>query len=240
MARLSKYDRLKNWLRECGRPQVTLAFAELEKILGFELPESALKYDSWWANSTTGGSQIRAWRDAGWRVEEIDRRGRRVVFRRVAGAPMRRLAAAEGGAGASVTAAGREAAAPTTAPGVAVPPSAAEAPRSAPRRAAPLRSPAVEKRAGPSDEAGGASAALLPPEAAFDLTRLSPRARRLLEMRARRNGRKAGAELARIVADALAAEDRLVRAELRRIRERTQRPGGFDMLDVLGRGGRQS
>ncbi len=33
--------------------EITLSFAQLEHILGFELPLSAHKYHAWWANSNS-------------------------------------------------------------------------------------------------------------------------------------------------------------------------------------------
>jgi len=58
------------------------SFADLEAILGFPLPDSALRYAAWWANHSSGSRHTSAWLDQGWRAEELDLDGERVVFRR--------------------------------------------------------------------------------------------------------------------------------------------------------------
>ena len=85
---MGKYAPLTRFLREQEAPRVDLRFSELEEILGFSLPGSAYKYASWWANSATGQSQVKGWRDAGWETRDVDLSGRRVSFVRVRGEPV--------------------------------------------------------------------------------------------------------------------------------------------------------
>ncbi len=242
MPRLSKYDSLKRWLQACDRTSVTLTFAELSEILGFDLPESALKYDSWWANSATGGSQIRAWRDAGWEVAEVDRSGRRVTFRRVSGAPVRSVRRNKGGIPIVTTAKSLDAA-----NGQPQPPAtsdkidaagAGEVLRQAPEAAEnPERtvSPSAQTRETGEPAAPEEVAGIALPSDLVDVKRLPPQARRLLEVRARRNGRTLAKELAAIIAAAVGTEKRLLLDELRRLRESTERPGSYDLMALLGR-----
>lgn len=85
---MTKYAALTRFLRQQEGARITLSFQELEEILGFSLPASAWKYPSWWANSASGQSQVKAWREAGWETRDVDLRGRRVTFVRVAGEPV--------------------------------------------------------------------------------------------------------------------------------------------------------
>ena len=62
------------------QPQVTMTFAELERILGRALPASARKHRPWWANRETSHSQARGWLDAGWRASKVDLDGATVTF----------------------------------------------------------------------------------------------------------------------------------------------------------------
>ena len=49
-----------------------MSFVELEKILGFTLPNSARTYDMWWQNG--GHTQAYAWMNAGYMVTHFDLR----------------------------------------------------------------------------------------------------------------------------------------------------------------------
>lgn len=50
---------------------ITLTYAEIESILGFELPEAAYKHRSWWGNDPSA-TQSHAWLNAGWQVDRIE------------------------------------------------------------------------------------------------------------------------------------------------------------------------
>jgi hypothetical protein len=78
---MAKYDSLETYLTRCGSVEIELGFAEVERIIGDELPPSAMR-PQWWANesSPAGHVQCRAWRDAGYDAFLLP--GRRVPFRR--------------------------------------------------------------------------------------------------------------------------------------------------------------
>ena len=57
-------------------------FVDVEKVLGFELPDSARLYRPWWANQGTRGShtQALAWEIAGWKTTQVDMDDETVTF----------------------------------------------------------------------------------------------------------------------------------------------------------------
>ena len=81
---MSKYDRLRDWLKGSGKASARLRFSEIEAILGENLPATARRKRQWWANS--GGNaqnrhvQANAWYDAGYRVETVDFERETVTF----------------------------------------------------------------------------------------------------------------------------------------------------------------
>ncbi len=64
-------------------------FGEVERILGFRLPDSARLHRPWWANSRKGSghSHALAWQAAGWRTARVDLEAETLVFEREAEAP---------------------------------------------------------------------------------------------------------------------------------------------------------
>jgi len=62
---------------------VTLRFAEIEGIIGDNLPFGALRTKGWWTN-TLHTSQGQAWLNVGWKVQNVDLEKRIVTFARVA------------------------------------------------------------------------------------------------------------------------------------------------------------
>lgn len=84
---MSKYENLTVYLVEAGaqKSPLRLTFDQIERIIGSPLPESAHRYQAWWANqSGKGHSQAYSWACAGWRTSELDLEGRTVTFRYVA------------------------------------------------------------------------------------------------------------------------------------------------------------
>ena len=60
------------------------SFRELERVLGFSLPNSARLYRPWWANdSKSGHSQAVAWMLADWRTKDVDLEGEVLTFYRI-------------------------------------------------------------------------------------------------------------------------------------------------------------
>jgi hypothetical protein len=64
---------------------VTLGFAEIEGIIGDNLPFGALRTRGWWSNSRHT-SQGQAWLSVGWKVKDVDLEKRTVMLMRVASA----------------------------------------------------------------------------------------------------------------------------------------------------------
>jgi hypothetical protein len=81
----TKYSSLSRYLLRRGHytEHLTLGFAEVEAIIGNNLPFGAVRDSEWWAN-TRGSAQGRAWIDVGWQVENVDLQQRTVAFVRVA------------------------------------------------------------------------------------------------------------------------------------------------------------
>jgi len=96
---MGKYTPLAVYLQEIplGQGRVALSFAEVEKIIGNELPPSAYKYRAWWANERIGTHVwAHAWLKAGWRVDSVDLGSQRVSFVRhgqMVPPPMRQISA---------------------------------------------------------------------------------------------------------------------------------------------------
>jgi hypothetical protein len=78
---MSKYKPLTEHLRSRNEPFWRATFDDVESVLGFALPKAAEDKSGWWDNGGTTGHS-RAWVDAGWHVESVDRPGRRVMFHR--------------------------------------------------------------------------------------------------------------------------------------------------------------
>jgi len=81
----TKYSPLSRYLlrRAMFTDRVVLPFAEIEGIIGDNLPFGAIRDQEWWAN-TRGSAQGRAWIYVGWRVQDIDLNQRAITFIRVA------------------------------------------------------------------------------------------------------------------------------------------------------------
>ena len=76
-----KYEPLKRFLEaRFDAVSIPLAFADVEKILGFSLPRSARHYQAWWSNTRIGHTYAAAWLDPGWKTSGLDLAGQRVTF----------------------------------------------------------------------------------------------------------------------------------------------------------------
>jgi len=80
---MGKYDGLRNHLkfRAAFTDTVRLSFAQIDGIIGDNLPLSAYRHEEWWSNSPTN-AHARAWLDAGWKVQEVDFKNGYVVFQK--------------------------------------------------------------------------------------------------------------------------------------------------------------
>jgi hypothetical protein len=86
---MGKYDPLRDYLASNEAGDVTMTFAEVERLVG-PLPASARLRRSWWANDAKVEAQ--AWRAADRRVRSVDLAAERVVFDRGAVAGSRAIA----------------------------------------------------------------------------------------------------------------------------------------------------
>jgi hypothetical protein len=59
-----------------------MTFQQIESIIGGSLPASARRYRPWWANDARGHAHADAWLGEGYRTEEVDMRGEKLVFAR--------------------------------------------------------------------------------------------------------------------------------------------------------------
>lgn len=84
MAERGKYQGLYRHLCDMKTQEWRTTFAEVESIIGFELPPSARDHRAWWANQSPalGHSYAAAWRAAGWETAEVDMSAETLVFRR--------------------------------------------------------------------------------------------------------------------------------------------------------------
>lgn len=80
MAEGTKYHPLFEHLLFSGQGRLSMAFSEIETIIGASLPPSARQREEWWSNSPSGHSQARAWLNANYRTSNIDLVGEKVDF----------------------------------------------------------------------------------------------------------------------------------------------------------------
>lgn len=80
---MAKYTKLGLHLKTVMSEKIQLSFQDIEKILGFSLPESAEKHRSWWANDNTHVQALNGWIEHGCRVGFIDLAHKVVIFHKV-------------------------------------------------------------------------------------------------------------------------------------------------------------
>ena len=80
---MQSYNPLKVHLHRQLGNICNITFAELEQMLGFALPMSAMIHRSWWSNEVNlAHTHNEAWRNAGWVVSNVDLESQRVEFKR--------------------------------------------------------------------------------------------------------------------------------------------------------------
>ncbi len=77
---MSKYKPLERHLRASGKSRLALTFSQIEKIVGSRLPASARRYPAWWSNNEGSHVQAQAWKDPGYRTEQVDIAEEKVTF----------------------------------------------------------------------------------------------------------------------------------------------------------------
>jgi hypothetical protein len=80
-----KYDPLHRYLCTQMGSSVPMTFQQVESIIGGALPASARRHRPWWANDATGHAHAKAWLKAGYRTEQVDMEGEKLVFVRADG-----------------------------------------------------------------------------------------------------------------------------------------------------------
>ncbi|AFW97173.1 CBS domain-containing protein (plasmid) [Anabaena sp. 90] len=81
----SRYTALAIWLQNqtVGQNKLQLTFQQVEEIIRDELPVSARRHRSWWANDSVNHPQSQQWLNVGWRVASINMNEERVLFARI-------------------------------------------------------------------------------------------------------------------------------------------------------------
>ncbi len=82
---MGKYEPLGSFLTETNADQIPMTFDEVEKIIGSPLPDSK-RYPAWWSNNDTNNVMTKIWIAAGYRTEQVDIEGQKLVFRKIGGA----------------------------------------------------------------------------------------------------------------------------------------------------------
>jgi hypothetical protein len=80
----SKYDGLGSHLkfRAAFTSNVKLSFARIDGLIGSNLPMAAYRDPTWWSN-TSSSIHAKAWRNAGWEVQEVNLKEGFAVFHKV-------------------------------------------------------------------------------------------------------------------------------------------------------------
>ena len=84
---MSKYAALETYLLESGQEVVSMTFGEIEKIIGADLPPSAFKHRPWWSNNPSNSVITNSWLKAGYKTENVDMAGKKLVFVKAAQYP---------------------------------------------------------------------------------------------------------------------------------------------------------
>ena len=79
---MGKYEPLERYLRDCAATEVPMSFAEIEEVIGAELPDAAHAHRAWWSNNPSNNVMTRSWLAAGYVTERVDMGSQKLVFRR--------------------------------------------------------------------------------------------------------------------------------------------------------------
>ena len=64
-----------------------MTFADVERIIGAKLPRSAFTHRAWWSNNPTNSIITNSWLKAGYKTENVDMAGKKLVFVKTAQYP---------------------------------------------------------------------------------------------------------------------------------------------------------
>jgi|WetSurMetagenome_2_1015567.scaffolds.fasta_scaffold66442_3 hypothetical protein len=79
---MSKYDPLTSFLAGDGSDEISMSFAQIERVLGFPLPPASRAHRAWWSNNASNSVMTKAWLAAGYVSEQVDMAGERLTFRK--------------------------------------------------------------------------------------------------------------------------------------------------------------
>jgi hypothetical protein len=77
-----KYNLLRAHLAGLSADRVAMSFAAVAAAARVKLPASAYRYVQWWENDPIHHVQAKAWIEAGYRTEQVDLAGQKLVFAR--------------------------------------------------------------------------------------------------------------------------------------------------------------
>ena len=77
---MTKYAALEDHLRNSGRDAVSMTFADIERVIGADLPPSAFKHRPWWSNNPSNSVITNSWLKAGYKTEKVDMADKKLVF----------------------------------------------------------------------------------------------------------------------------------------------------------------
>lgn len=79
---MAKYEKLGLFLNSQELSEIPMTFMEVERVIGQPLPRSA-RYPAWWSNNPSNNVMTKIWLAAGFKTEQVDVVGRKLVFRRM-------------------------------------------------------------------------------------------------------------------------------------------------------------
>ena len=85
--RVSRYEPLRRYLEKKAASEVRMTFPEIEKVLGFRLPAASENHRAGWSNNPDNNVMTKEWLAAGYKTEQVDMKGRKLVFRRTSPMP---------------------------------------------------------------------------------------------------------------------------------------------------------
>jgi len=77
---MSKYEPLTNFLVDRKAEEISMTFAEIERVIDDSLPAAATRHRAWWSNNPSNNVMTKAWLEAGYKTERVDMGSRKLVF----------------------------------------------------------------------------------------------------------------------------------------------------------------
>ncbi len=77
------YTLLEEHLQGRSEARIPFRFADIEEIIGSELPASAREHRAWWSNNPSNNPMTYAWLNAGYHTEDVNMASEKLTFVRV-------------------------------------------------------------------------------------------------------------------------------------------------------------